>query len=81
MTTHLVANKKISLATFDSIPNVVERKEKNERKKEEERCSADPQPKEGVVQTHDRRLDLAGHWWNRWPAILKLVVGLQTHGA
>jgi hypothetical protein len=40
----------MSLVTSNSIPNAVERKEKEEKeetKKEEERCSADPQPTAG----------------------------------
>jgi hypothetical protein len=55
------------LPTSDSIPNAIEKKEKEEKnernkeetKKEEERCSSDPRLEEGAMQTHNRRLDLA----------------------
>jgi hypothetical protein len=46
----------MSLVTSDSILNAVKRKEKEEKeemKKEEERCNANPQSEDGAVQTHD----------------------------
>jgi hypothetical protein len=53
MTTHLVANYKMSLVTSDSIPKAVERKEKEKKNERKKRRKKRRRKKTVAVQPHD----------------------------
>jgi hypothetical protein len=64
----------MSLATSDFIPNVEERKEKEEKEETQTHGQKKHRPTEKEeTQTH------SGRGWNRWLAILKPAVGLAGH--